>query len=153
MIPKITIDREQAEWVVCKIGDISCRHIAICEIKDMVLCVNGNITDEGIFINGGNNYNTHFAHIRFTTFTGEKVFPITSTIRPSTIEEIALEVQMNCNDPKFCWKADYGSCCIYRPEIITTDTAYSYQKALRSSPTDTTPLADLKWGEFETEVK
>ena len=150
-IPKITIDREQAEWVeIAGIG----KRIALYEDDASVVCV--ECDQEELFKSGEPFRINPWAKKAYTfsfTFTGEKVFPVKPKMRPMTIEELALEVQMNCNDPKFCWKADYGSCCIYRPEIITTDTAYSYQKALRSSPTDTTPLADLKWGEFETEVK
>ena len=173
-IPKITIDREQAEWVeIAGIG----KRIALYEDDASVVCVVGD--QEELFKSGEPFRISPWPKKAYTfsfTFTGEKVFPvkpkmrlmtieeieeiagekvfpIKPKMRPSTIEEIALEVQRNCNDPKFCWKADYGSCCIYRPEIITTDTAYSYQKALRSSPTDTTPLADLKWEEFMTEEK
>ena len=148
MIPKITIDRGQAEWV--EIAAYSYRRIALCEDDANVFCVESG--QEELFKNGKPFGITPWPKKEYIlTFTGEKVFPITSTIRLSTIEEIALEVQMNCHEQKFCWRAKYGSYCVYRPEINTTDTATSYQKALRSSDKDTTPLADLKWEAFEEE--
>ena len=148
-IPKITIDREQAEWVeIAGIG----KRIALCEDDANVFCVGSG--QEELFKSGKPfRINPWSKKEYILTFTGEKVFPITSTIRLSTIEEIALEVQMNCNDPKFCWRAKCGSYCVYRPEINSIDMATSYQKALRSSDKDETPLDDLKWEEFMTEEK
>ena len=148
-IPKIAINREQAEWVHI---EGTGKRIALYEDDEFVTCVESG--GEERFKRGEPFRRTSWAKGTYTfTFTGAKVSLVRSKMRLSTIEEIALEVQMNCNEQKFCWRAKYGSYCVYRPEINTTDTATSYQKALRSSDKDETPLADLKWGEFMTEEK
>ena len=156
-IPKITIDREQAEWVeIAGIG----KRIALYEDDASVVCVVGD--QEELFKSGEpfrinpwskKAYTFTFTGEKVLPFTGEKVLPAKSKMRLMTIEEIALEVQRNCNDPKFCWRAKCGSYCVYRPEINSIDMAISYQKALRSSDKDETPLDDLKWEEFMTEEK
>ena len=175
MIPKITIDREQAEWVeIAGIG----KRIALYEDDASVVCVVGD--QEELFKSGEPFRISPWSKKAYTfsfTFTGEKVFPvkpkmrlmtieeieeiagekvfpIKPKMRPSTIEEIALEVQMNCNDPKFCWRrTPVGHYTVYRPGISAKCDAEDYQKALRSSDKDETPLAELKWEEFMTEEK
>ena len=150
MIPKITIDREQAEWV--EISETG-KRIALYEDDASVVCVVGD--EEELFKSGEPFRISPRSKKAYTiTFTGEKVFPIKPKMRPSTIEEIALEVQINCNDPKFCWRrTPVGHYTVYRPGISAKCDAEDYQKALRSSDKDETPLADLKWEEFMTEEK
>ena len=150
MVPKITIDREQAEWVEVEAE----RRIALYENENYVVCV--MCYQEELFKRGEPYGIFAWNKERHTvTFTGEKVFT-KPKMRPSTIEEIALEVAQKRCDPCFVWKyssRNDNNLSDYFCYISTCFCPKQCFKALRSSPTDTTPLADLKWEAFEEEQK
>ena len=72
MIPKITIDREQAEWV--EIDTCTYARIALYEDDKDVICVEGG--QEELFKSGEPYKTTNWSKKAYTfTFTGEKVLP------------------------------------------------------------------------------
>jgi len=86
MVPKIKIDREQAEWV--EIGTYSYKRIALYEDDASVVCVVGD--QEELFKSGEPFRISPWSKKAYTfsfTFTGEKVFPVKPKMRPAYSKE------------------------------------------------------------------